>query len=1628
MADPFRRDDEEQKNPFEGLLSLGGRAPRRPQAEPTTGAPNVVQPNPFSGLLSLGGGGPLGATGQEALSFKGFQAEPEIPESRPKPLGERVLSVVFNAIDNVLRVAEPLLLPGDVAKAFIYGYAKGGTQLGLYLAREQIGRAASYAPFGSRPDQVVSGSELARTLVGEERFQSMSPWARMGLSFAVDIAADPLSVFGVVGAAAKGTALAARGASALAKAGGLERVSEAAGAVGRGLEAVAQTAFRADELAQRTLNPFAQATEAARLIGRVPIGEERTVGAVFQDAVSKILEITPIKRVHSVRGLQHDVGIRLVDFVDPIGATPREHREYISKMPGYFHIPLRAKATYSDIENAAVKVWLPKLNEIINGVIKDGEQFTPVANEIAAQAFTIVDRYGVAEAGKALKEAEQTVRQVARAVGYSEDKAAQLLHQLHDTTRQAVLDLTYRINGFEDYKRTYMETAAAMGLDPEEAWNRYAGLKAGYDVLEGGVVREAPKPTIETIRVPKAAITNDFIEARRIVSEATNPRPLLLRAFSALPWWEQQKVIDNIGEELISQYMDAVVKAQNRRAINDFSKNLPRLIQGAFSRREAPGLGGEAKKLANALKRTGPISLFKRISEVVDNATTDDILDLITSSNDNRSALGYMMLGYKLEEMGDYTNALIAYGRAAGLTSNDTLARYLSISGAPVIVPVQDTNAILRPRFGAQLVEELKEADKLTPSVIDSIHKAITSAPGTILNDIVREVSEAKPSLAPLVQAIVNRDLDGIGTLIAQAVRTGQIGDLQVSNGAIETLLGVAKAIGGEEGAARVAKAAGLSDFEDLPKFRATIRENLLRVEAQALKKFWRDRPNWYGATTLEELLAIPDDPISHPNSPLIVFENLRRGYIRYVYGANISRDAAISAVMKGRVQLIPEFSEETIVNNFTAWARESGIPNAEAAARELASYLSATRGRYVYSSETLLALLKKHGVALDEEQFNQMMNRVFGSEAERRSAIRAILGGEAGTSMHVPPARLRAQVFQSRKEGAEALLRLYDPVAAVGELARVGAREAMANTIQQETYNLLRQAGLVLDANQIGPEHARDWVKVPEHTVVLEDGRKVLAYGPLSGKFVPKVVFNDLVRSLSASPVESSAWQSFLTFWRKALLNNPKTAIVNALGNFWLTWANMGPQFATEAVAQLPRAMRILEHYERYGTLPEGIPRGVIHFLRESSLNREVRRYAGQTMLRILRENPEVYTKGVVQRFIERVDDYANEFGQRIAEFLGRENDPYIKLISPLELFAYFENVVRISNFLAAMKLGRGVEEAARIAADATFNYTRIPYGLQLIREYGLMAFPSFSYFIASSMPKWLRERPAVFTAPQRFAQASWEAGTDSPEESARALVYLQDYVRNQLPAILPMKRKDGSYVAVPLTYVLPIKPFDSGTMQEIVGLGVFQPFLDATNGLIQYVENQASGAKPVLGAQWGGQLYEPFSTPGQAAIGTVRYLLSKFAPSYATRTLPILEAPELIPFLLAPEENKEAISRISSAVGRLAVQYRNPDIVNAIEEITGRAIGYTAGEALIALTLAAPKRAPTNPERPPHINKIRGLELRASEAEQALRDMAKRGFSEESIAAKGQRAVESIRKALEPYLLLEETYGGLR
>jgi len=293
MADPFRRDDEEQKNPFEGLLSLGGRAPQRPRAEPTTGAPNVGQPNPFSGLLSLGGGGPLGTTGQEALSFKGFQAEPEIPDSGPKPLGERVLSVVFNAIDNVLRVAEPLLLPGDVAKAFIYGYAKGGTQLGLYLAREQIGRAASYAPFGSRPDQVVSGSELARTLVGEERFQSMSPWARMGLSFAVDIAADPLSVFGVVGAATKGTALAARGASALAKAGGLERASKAAGAVSRGLEAVAQTAFRADELAQRALNPFAQATEAARLIGRVPIGEERTVGTVFQDAVSKILEITP---------------------------------------------------------------------------------------------------------------------------------------------------------------------------------------------------------------------------------------------------------------------------------------------------------------------------------------------------------------------------------------------------------------------------------------------------------------------------------------------------------------------------------------------------------------------------------------------------------------------------------------------------------------------------------------------------------------------------------------------------------------------------------------------------------------------------------------------------------------------------------------------------------------------------------------------------------------------------------------------------------------------------------------------------------------------------------------------------------------------------------------------------------------------------------------------------------------------------------------------------------------------------------------------------------------------------------------------------------------------------------------
>jgi hypothetical protein len=504
---------------------------------------------------------------------------------------------------------------------------------------------------------------------------------------------------------------------------------------------------------------------------------------------------------------------------------------------------------------------------------------------------------------------------------------------------------------------------------------------------------------------------------------------------------------------------------------------------------------------------------------------------------------------------------------------------------------------------------------------------------------------------------------------------------------------------------------------------------------------------------------------------------------------------------------------------------------------------------------------------------------------------------------------------------------------------------------------------------------------------------------------------------------MSEGAAASFLSFWRKALLNNPRTAIVNGVGNYFLMWANMGEKFATEAVGQTPTAMRLLHQYYNTGQLPDEM-QGAVHFLHEVNLGSEMRKATDRAVTTLLNENPDLYTKGAVERVIEKLDTYTNHFGQQIANALGKEKDPYIKMLSPIEMFAYMENVARVSAYLAARKLGSDVPEALWKSTNAIFDYSQVPFGLQMIRNYGVLPFPAFIYFTAKAGLKWTVDRPAVYNIPQHLSQSSFYAGTDSPDDHARIYTYMPDWLKTSMPMVTPVRHSDGSYTVIPLTSVLPLRPFDSGFLSDVLGFGAYGPLIDAAAGIINYYQNPLAEGKPLLGQKSGDRLYPGLSTQGEAIRGSLDYAARQYLPTWMTRFFPVTDAPELKALKENGKDNASELLNVRSLLGRTIARYTNPQLVAFAERERQKALGFSLPEAAVGL-LATPRVVSPNPFGITSGGTIGGL---LNEVQQLNTELAKGNKDYRALADLQKRRdalVEEARKKLEPFLKLNQMFG---
>jgi hypothetical protein len=896
------------------------------------------------------------------------------------------------------------------------------------------------------------------------------------------------------------------------------------------------------------------------------------------------------------------------------------------------------------------------------------------------------------------------------------------------------------------------------------------------------------------------------------------------------------------------------------------------------------------------------------------------------------------------------------------------------------------------------------------------------------------ELAKIETPAGVLAQVLARGDRAGLKDLLVKSLT----GATPTDSAGLESVLGLARKVLGEEEVADALYKVGILPSADLAQARTVFADNLMAVEKRAIERFWAEHPRWMGATDRKALLGKFEDGkwVGYPYSPLQWMADVRQGYARKVYLGNISPEAAKAAITAGRLALVSEVEADTLPQKAVEYLKQIGrtgdIAKAEKAFTELAEYIKASDGRYVYTAEAFAKILKRHWPEMDTATFNALLHDVINGPGKEYQAYFVLSKAQSGLNIDVVGAPISQGVpgaMRERKaeELTRHLVQLYDVEASMAEFARYTSRQQIAGHIQDQLYKALKEAGLVYDnppEEVVKSTHLR-FVQVPDATTHMgEAGHRAYVWGPLAGKWVPKAIYEDLNRTLSVDPTSGTAFASFLTFWRKSLLNSPDTVVRNFLGNIWLTWLTIGPEQALTSLRYLPKAFRALREYAETGRIAE-LGDGAIYMLKEASLTGELREVVEGAAARMAQAaQGAISGKGLVQRTIEALDRVLNDTGRTIAKYFTTNPDasPLTRALSGVEMFAYLENAQRLANYFAAKELakaaGRANPEAYAmwVAMNATHDYRSVPFALTIVKNYGIVAFPSFMYLTAVAVGKALTKSPSALTLPTKFASMSFYTNTDGPEDHARIAMYMPEWLAHSMPFVLPVKREDGSYLVMPLAYAAPVIPIEPTSLTtEVVGLGFLRPFIEAAYGLIR------DDPTPVFSAQYGRRLFPDAATPGEKVLGVGAYVTKSFTPRWITRYSPISD-PELLLRDLAHDQS--ALQTLDSVVGKLWVQYKHPAIVDMMEKRLGKQLGMTGVEAAASL-VATPRRVSPDPF---------GVSSRATATEpermknELLRDFSeavKRGVNIERARERALRELERVEKKLLPLLELNEIFG---
>ncbi|MEW6016504.1 MAG: hypothetical protein AB1760_00355 [Pseudomonadota bacterium] len=376
-------------------------------------------------------------------------------------------------------------------------------------------------------------------------------------------------------------------------------------------------------------------------------------------------------------------------------------------------------------------------------------------------------------------------------------------------------------------------------------------------------------------------------------------------------------------------------------------------------------------------------------------------------------------------------------------------------------------------------------------------------------------------------------------------------------------------------------------------------------------------------------------------------------------------------------------------------------------------------------------------------------------------------------------------------------------------------AQRAGMGEVKDIAYRMGRQGVITLGAvqkKQVLDEVAKAFaVDVKPGMNPLQMGLRVFpddakAWGALAGKAVPEAIYHDL--NFYARKPEG--WQQLSSklvgAWKfgKVILN-PATWVRNIMSNFLLA----------DAIAGLPiyRLDVYAEALNDLATKSEmwNEARNATTLLQNTFTQRELQ----PVMDALARaKSPGQGIRSAASRLLEASKNAAGGLAQgyQLAEQWGK-----------------------MAVYRFARSQGKSIEEAAKLAEKALFDYGDVPRWVEMLRSGRLgpvtVPFLTFSYKAIPAMAEAAMKNPARIT---RWAKtmAGVESLAGRPSQNAKERGVLPEYVRQGQWVKLPIRDRNGDNLWLDMTYILPMN--DLNETSGILGAGaqpgfMSLPFIDA-------------------------------------------------------------------------------------------------------------------------------------------------------------------------------------------------------